>query len=65
MALAFRSTVQANRKDLKSDTAGILAGKTFYAQDALKYGLIDKIGTQTYAVARVKELTSAIIRICN
>lgn len=61
LALAFRSTVQANRKDLKSDTAGILAGKTFYAQDALKYGLIDKIGTQTYAVARVKELTASAI----
>ncbi len=61
LALAFRSTVQANRKDLKNDTAGILAGKTFYAQDALKYGLIDKIGTQTYAVTRVKELTASAI----
>ncbi|MBP1593029.1 MAG: ClpP class periplasmic serine protease [Bacteroidetes bacterium] len=61
LARAFRSTVQANRKDLKSDTAGILAGKTFYAQDALKIGLIDKIGTQTYAVSRVKELTTNAI----
>lgn len=42
-AVHFQETVRANRPKLDESVEGILAGRTFYAQDAIKNGLVDSI----------------------
>lgn len=56
LAIKFQETVKANRPGLDQSVPGILSGKMFYASDALKYGLIDDIGTLTKAVSTAKSL---------
>lgn len=54
----FISTVKANRQgkfDLEKEN--IFTGKTYMANDALKYGLVDSIGNMDYAIERAKELS--------
>lgn len=59
LARDFQSNVKKNRGErLKLDTEGLLRGRMFYSGDAIKAGLIDKIGNQEYAVRRSRELVS-------
>ena len=59
LARKFQANVRAKRAGkLNEDIEGILSGKVFYAEDALKYGLIDSIGTLDRAIARVRELAA-------
>jgi protease-4 len=53
MARHFQNIVRKNRAALKEE-AGVLTGKMFNATDALRVGLIDKIGTLTDAVNSIK-----------
>jgi protease-4 len=57
IAKQFQDTVKKNRKgSLDTGAEGILNGKMFYAKDALKVGLIDKIGNLDVAVKQAKKL---------
>lgn len=59
LARKFQANVRAKRAGkLNEDIEGILSGKVFYAEDALRYGLIDSIGTLDRAIARVRELAA-------
>ena len=50
MAEKFQEAVKANRPNLDQSVEGILEGRTFGAEDALKYGLIDSIGNLESAI---------------
>jgi len=56
---AFTSTVMANRNG-KIDLAkeNVLTGKIYMAKDAIKYGLVDKIGNLDTAIKRAKSLAA-------
>lgn len=57
MAQRFQDEVTARRGEkLDKSVEGILSGRMFYAEDALKNGLIDSIGDKQYAVNRAREL---------
>lgn len=56
LAIQFQDAVKAKRPNLQTDVEGILAGKTFGAQDALKYGLVDSIGGIDDAVSKAMQL---------
>ena len=56
LALQFQETVKSHRPNLDQEVEGILNGRMFYAQDALKYGLIDQIGTAADATELVRRL---------
>lgn len=59
LARDFQANVRKNRGNcLKLETEGLLRGRMFYAEDALKVGLIDSIGTQDNAVKRSREINS-------
>lgn len=59
LARDFQANVKKNRGDcLKLETEGLLRGRMFYAEEALKVGLIDSIGTQNDAVKRCREINS-------
>lgn len=59
LARKFQANVRAKRAGkLNEEVEGILSGKVFYAEDALKYGLIDSIGTLDRAIARVREMAA-------
>jgi protease-4 len=59
LARKFQANVRTKRAGkLNEDIEGILSGKVFYAEDALKHGLIDSIGTLDRAVERVRELAA-------
>jgi len=59
LARKFQANVRAKRAGkLNEDIEGILSGKVFYAEDALKYGLIDSIGTLDRAIERVREMAA-------
>ena len=49
LAKKFQDAVRAHRPNLVEE-AGVLTGKTFYAEEALRLGMIDSIGTMTKAV---------------
>lgn len=49
VAIKFQNAVRAACPNLKEET-GVLTGKTFGADDALKYGMIDGIGSLEQAV---------------
>lgn len=58
LAQRFQDDVAARRGDkLDKSVEGILAGRMFYASDALKYGLIDAIGDKQYAINRAREIS--------
>jgi len=52
----FLSAVKDSRPNLKLDIENVLTGKTYSANEALKYGLIDKIGSFDVAVKRAAQL---------
>lgn len=57
LAIKFQDTVKKMRGDkLKQDTDGILAGKMFFASDALANGLIDSIGSFDAAIEKIQQL---------
>lgn len=59
LARKFQANVRAKRAGkLDEKVEGILNGKVFYAEDALKNGLIDSIGTIDRAVSRVREIAA-------
>lgn len=59
LARKFQANVRAKRAGkLDEKVEGILSGKVFYAEDALKNGLIDSIGTLDRAVSRVREIAA-------
>lgn len=59
LARKFQANVRAKRAGkLNEEVEGILSGKVFYAEDALKYGLIDSIGNLDRAIARVREMAA-------
>ena len=59
IAAQFQNHVKASRgTKLNTSVEGILAGRMFYAQDALNYGLIDGIGTLQDALAKVRQLAT-------
>lgn len=61
LAQRFQDEVAARRGEkLDKSVEGILAGRMFYAEDALKYGLIDAIGDKQYAINRARELSREI-----
>lgn len=45
MAIKFQETVRAARGSKLKEEVGVLTGKTFFADKALEYGLIDKVGS--------------------
>lgn len=49
LAKKFQEAVRASRPNLKEE-AGVLTGKTFYAEEALSLGMIDSIGNMSKAV---------------
>jgi len=58
MAIQFQSDVKKMRgAKLKTETPGILSGKTFFATDAIKYGLADGMGSLMDAVQLAIELS--------
>lgn len=59
LAQTFQNTVRENRKGkLDESVDGILAGKMFFAKDALAAGLIDKIGNLETAIQMAIELSA-------
>lgn len=60
IARKFQKTVRENRKGKVDITqTGILNGRMFFAQDAVKYGLADEIGNREYAIKRALELANS------
>lgn len=59
LARKFQETVKACREGkLDEKVEGILSGKVFFAEDALKNGLIDSIGSEQKAIDRCRELAA-------
>lgn len=57
LAQRFQDSVVARRGEkLDKSVEGIISGRMFYAEDALKYGLIDSIGDKQYAINRAREI---------
>jgi len=65
LALKFQDDLKNNLPSLKADTPGLLTGKMFYAEDSLKYGLIDGIGTMATAIDKVRELAELQMQVSN
>lgn len=60
LAVAFQNTMKTNRPgklDLSVD--GLLSGKTFFAHEAKKYGLIDRVGSPSEAINVALSLSHA------
>ena len=60
LARQFQEAVKSHRKNLKQDIDGIVAGRMFYARQALEYGLIDQIGTTESATELVRKLSASV-----
>lgn len=56
LAAQFQQAVRDARHSLDEKVEGILQGRTFYAREALKHGLIDGIGGMSLAVERISQL---------
>ena len=59
LAIMFQEDMVALNPDLKKDVPGVLTGKTFYAEDAVKVGFAKRIGTITEAL-RELSITSEL-----
>ena len=55
LAKKFQAGVRAGRPNLE-EAEGVLTGKTFYAEEALEYGMIDSIGSLDAAMDEVDRL---------
>lgn len=58
LAVMFQGSVRGGRPNLKEEE-GVLSGKTFYAREALRLGMIDAIGNKQMAIAKAKGLALA------
>jgi len=58
LAAKFQAQVKDRRKGLDMSADGIISGKMFFAEDALKNGLIDGIGDLAAACSRVKDINN-------
>ena len=59
LARDFQEAVKQGRgARLQLDTEGLLRGRMFYAKDAVRVGLADRIGTLEQATARSRELSA-------
>ena len=59
LARDFQEAVKRGRgARLQLDTEGLLRGRMFYAKDAVRVGLADRIGTLEQATARSRELSA-------
>lgn len=58
MAQKFQAQVESQRQHLNKKCDGILSGRMFYAEDAVKNGLIDSIGSMQDAINRVKNINT-------
>lgn len=56
-AIHFQNIIKANRPNLDLGVEGIIEGKVFYARDAVKYNLVDRIMNLDQAVAEVKRIS--------
>ncbi len=61
LALKFQETIKENIPGLKTETEGILSGKTFYAADALDNKIINAIGDLNYTLKRAQELRKKLL----
>ena len=62
LARDFQENVKRNRgQRLQLDTEGLLRGRMFYARDAVRVGLADRIGSLQTAVARSRELSAQMM----
>ena len=60
LAKNFQNTVKKNRNNcLDTNAEGVLNGKMFWAKDAVKVGLADKIGNMSVAIKQAKNLALA------
>ena len=61
LARDFQEAVKRGRgARLQLDTEGLLRGRMFYAKDAVRVGLADRIGTLEQATARSRELSAQL-----
>ena len=58
LAKKFQESVRAGSPNLKEEV-GVMTGKTFYADDALRLGLIDAIGNINTAITKARGLALA------
>ncbi len=58
LARDFQEAVKRSRGEkLKLETEGLLKGRMFYAKEAIRVGLADRIGTIEQAISRSRELS--------
>ena len=57
LAIQFQNDVKKLRPQLKASEPGVLTGKTFYSNDAVKLGFADKIGTLNDAVLYIQSMS--------
>lgn len=55
LAKKFQNAVRSQRPNLDTKVEGILNGRTFFAEDAQKNGLIDNIGNMDFAVSECRK----------
>lgn len=58
-AIHFQNIIKSNRPNLDLSIEGIIEGKVFYARDAVKYNLVDKIMNLEQAVAEVQKINDS------
>lgn len=56
LAKSFQEQIKSARPKLDASAEGVLTGAMFFANDAVRVGLVDAIGDINAAVAKVKEL---------
>lgn len=58
LARQFQEAVRKNRRCLNAEAEGILNGRMFYADEAVKNGLADEVGSLSRAVQLAKKFTA-------
>lgn len=54
---SFLSAVKANRPGINLDKENVLTGKVYMAKEAIKYGLVDKIGSLQSAIKTARNIS--------
>lgn len=57
LAIRFQNDMIRLNSKIKNDEPGVMTGKVFYADECVKYGLCDKIGTIDEALEYIEVLT--------
>ena len=58
LAIKFQEDLKSNLPKLDLSVPGIITGKMFYAEEALKHGIIDEIGNEQRAIEKIIELAA-------